>query len=109
MGEAKDGTAIGGAIAACLYAVVAFVMLIQQPGATTYDTRAELTERPGSFLSGAFTLWHPESNFGEFQNQAYGYLFPQGSWFVLADTLGMPGWVNQRLWSALLLIVACEG
>ena len=60
-------------------------MLIQQPGKATYDTRAELTERPGSFLSGAFTLWHPESNFGEFQNQAYGYLFPQGAWFVVTD------------------------
>ena len=84
-------------------------MLIQQPGAATYDTRAELTERPGSFLSGAFTLWHPESNFGEFQNQAYGYLFPQGAWFVLTDAIGTPGWVSQRLWSALILIVACEG
>ena len=28
---------------------------------------------------------------------------------MLTDALGMPGWVNQRLWSALLLIVACEG
>ncbi|RHW25124.1 DUF3367 domain-containing protein [Nocardioides immobilis] len=105
----READRTGAAIASCLYAVVTVVMLVQQPGATTYDTRAELTERPGSFLSGAFTLWHPESNFGEFQNQAYGYLFPQGTWFVLADALGSPGWVSQRLWSALLLIVACEG
>ncbi|KAA1429048.1 alpha-(1-_3)-arabinofuranosyltransferase domain-containing protein [Nocardioides antri] len=101
--------ATGAAIASCLYVVVTVFMVIQQPGATTYDTRAELTERPGSFLVGAFTLWHPESSFGEFQNQAYGYLFPQGTWFVMADALGSPGWVSQRLWSALLLIVACEG
>ncbi|MEZ0580905.1 alpha-(1-_3)-arabinofuranosyltransferase family protein [Nocardioides sp. MH1] len=107
--EAAPESATGAAIASCLYAVVTVLMLIQQPGATTYDTRAELTERPGSFLSGAFTLWHPESNFGEFQNQAYGYLFPQGTWFVLTDAIGMPGWVSQRLWSALLLVVACEG
>jgi len=107
--DAKEASATGAAVASCLYAVVAIVMLIQQPGAATYDTRAELTERPGSFLSGAFTLWHPESNFGEFQNQAYGYLFPQGTWFVLTDALGTPGWVSQRLWSALLLIIACEG
>ena len=106
--EAGREGATGAAIAACLYAVVAFFMLLQQPGATTYDTRAELTERPGGFLSGAFTLWHPESNFGEFQNQAYGYLFPQGTWFWLTDAVGMPGWFSQRLWSALLVIVACE-
>ena len=93
----------------CLYAVVVFFMLIQQPGEATYDTRAELTERPASFLSGAFTLWHPESNLGEFQNQAYGYLFPQGTWFVLTDAIAVPGWVSQRFWSALVLIVACEG
>lgn len=105
---AREG-ATGAAIAACLYVVVLALMLIQQPGATTYDTRAELTERPGSFLSGAFTLWHPGSNFGEFQNQAYGYLFPQGTWFVVTDTLGIAGWVSQRLWSTLLIVVACEG
>ncbi|PWN03628.1 hypothetical protein DJ010_05910 [Nocardioides silvaticus] len=110
MGETKaGGSAVGAAIASCLYVVVTVVMLLQQPGATTYDTRAELTERPGSFLSGAFTLWHPESNFGEFQNQAYGYLFPQGTWFVLTDALSVAPWVSQRLWSALLLVVACEG
>lgn len=109
MQETREASATGAAIASCLYAVIAFFMLIQQPGEATYDTRAELTERPGSFLSGAFTLWHPESNFGEFQNQAYGYLFPQGTWFVLTDLVGAPGWVSQRLWSALILIVACEG
>lgn len=105
--DGQRGTARG--IAATLYAVVTVLMLLQQPGATTYDTRAELTQRPGDFLAGAFTLWHPESNFGEFQNQAYGYLFPQGAWFVLMDLLQVPDWVGQRLWSALILVVACEG
>jgi arabinofuranan 3-O-arabinosyltransferase len=107
--EAAPEGATGAAMAACLYAVVLVLMLIQQPGATTYDTRAELTERPGSFLSGAFSLWHPGANLGEFQNQAYGYLFPQGSWFLITDAIGVSGWVSQRLWSALLVIVACEG
>ncbi|HWJ11862.1 MAG TPA: alpha-(1-_3)-arabinofuranosyltransferase family protein, partial [Nocardioides sp.] len=75
--DEQRGTARG--IAVTLYAVLTVLMLLQQPGATTYDTRAELTQRPADFLAGAFTLWHPESNFGEFQNQAYGYLFPQGA------------------------------
>lgn len=105
--NANRGTARG--LAVTLYAVVVVLMLLQQPGATTYDTRAELTQRPRDFLAGAFTLWHPESNFGEFQNQAYGYLFPQGTWFVLMDLLQVPDWVGQRLWSALILVVACEG
>jgi arabinofuranan 3-O-arabinosyltransferase len=98
-----------GAAAAGLYLFFAFMSLIQQPGRTTYDTRAELTERPLDFLRDGFTLWHPESNFGEFQNQAYGYLFPQGAWFVLCDSAGLADWVAQRLWSALVLIIAVEG
>lgn len=109
MREGRESAGTGGAVAAAFYVVVSLLMLVQQPGRTTYDTRAELTERPRDFLAGAFTLWHPESNFGEFQNQAYGYLFPQGAWFVLTDLVALPDWVSQRLWSALVLIVACEG
>ena len=99
--------------AAGLYLLFVAMSLLQSPGSTTYDTRAELTQRPAEFLAGAFTLWHPETNFGEFQNQAYGYLFPQGAFFVLTDWLGgvvgLPDWVGQRLWSALVLVVAVEG
>ncbi|UUW87678.1 alpha-(1-_3)-arabinofuranosyltransferase [Pimelobacter simplex] len=109
MAERPGSTVRGAGVAVTLYALVVVLMLLQQPGATTYDTRAELTQRPGDFLAGAFRLWHPESNFGEFQNQAYGYLFPQGTWFWLSDLLGVPDWIGQRLWSALIIIVACEG
>jgi arabinofuranan 3-O-arabinosyltransferase len=98
-----------GLAALGLYAFIVFVSLLQRPGETTYDTRAELTERPWDFLAGGFRLWHPESNFGEFQNQAYGYLFPQGTWFALAEGIGVADWVAQRLWSALVLIIAIEG
>ena len=98
-----------GAAAAGLYLLIIGLSLIQQAGKTTYDTRGELTERPVSFLRGSFTLWHPDSNFGELQNQAYGYLFPQGAWFALSDWLQVSDWVAQRLWSALVLVVACEG
>ncbi|MBS45759.1 MAG: hypothetical protein CMH83_21815 [Nocardioides sp.] len=101
-GELGLGTAV-------LYLLVVGVSFLQQPGLTTYDTRAELTERPGDFLRGAFTLWHPETNLGELQNQAYGYLFPQGLFFWLLDGAGLPGWVTQRLWTALVLLVAIEG
>jgi arabinofuranan 3-O-arabinosyltransferase len=98
-----------GLVAACLYLVFTAMSLIQDVGRTTYDTRVELTERPAAFLAETFRLWHPEANFGEIQNQAYGYLFPQGPFFLMADQLGLADWVTQRLWSALLVIVACEG
>ena len=98
-----------GWVAASIYLVIGFFALLQQPGRTTLDTRVELTERPFSFLAGAFQLWQPLSNFGEFQNQAYGYLFPQGPWFALLHAMNVPGWMSQRLWTALVIIVACEG
>jgi arabinofuranan 3-O-arabinosyltransferase len=98
-----------GLAATTLYAFIVFVSVLQQPGRTTYDTRAELTQRPLDFLLSGFRLWHPESNLGEFQNQSYGYLFPQGTWFVLSDWLTVPDWLAQRVWSALVLIVAIEG
>ncbi|WP_340538754.1 alpha-(1-_3)-arabinofuranosyltransferase domain-containing protein [Nocardioides sp. GXZ039] len=83
--------------------------LLQQPGRTTWDTKYDLTAAPGEFLARSLHLWNPDSSMGELQNQAYGYLFPQGPFFLLGELVSMPDWVVQRLWSALLLISAFEG
>jgi arabinofuranan 3-O-arabinosyltransferase len=82
--------------------------LLQQPGRTTFDTKFDLTADPGPFLARSLHIWTPV-NLGSLQNQAYGYLFPQGTFFLGADLLRVPDWVAQRLWSALLLIAAYEG
>lgn len=92
---------------------VAFVLVawsfLQRPGRTTFDTKFDLTADPGRFLQHTFHLWNPWQNFGELQNQAYGYLFPQGAFFWVLDRAGAADWVAQRLWSALLLLAAYEG
>ncbi len=106
---ARDALGRSGPAAVACYLLILFVSVLQDPGRTTLDTRVELTERPASFLASAFSLWQPLTNFGEIQNQAYGYLFPQGPFAVLLDQLTVPAWVGQRLWTGLVLVIACEG
>ena len=81
----------------------------QSPGQISPDTKLDLTANPLRFLARAFNLWNSELPFGQAQNQAYGYLFPHGTFFLIGDVLGLPGWMTQRLWWALLLTVGFWG
>ena len=83
--------------------------LVQRSGETTFDTKLDLTENPWGFLDRALSLWNPQTNLGDLQNQAYGYLLPIGPYFAVGQAVGVPSWVVQRLWSALLLVVAYTG
>jgi arabinofuranan 3-O-arabinosyltransferase len=81
----------------------------QSPGRISPDTKLDLTVNPLRFLARAINLWNSELPFGQVQNQAYGYLFPHGTFFLIGHLLGLPGWVTQRLWWALLLTIGFWG
>jgi len=86
-----------------------FLSFAQSPGQISPDTKLDLTANPLRFLARATNLWNSELPFGQAQNQAYGYLFPHGTFFLAGDVAGLPGWVTQRLWWAALVIVGFWG
>lgn len=82
---------------------------VQAPGRLSPDTKLDLLVDPVAFLARAWTLWEPQGAFGQLQNQAYGYFLPMGPFFALGHLSGIPAWVTQRAWWALLLLVAYTG
>ena len=79
------------------------------PGRVQPDTKSDLVISPGRYLGRALWAWNDHTGIGELQNQAYGYLWPMGSFFLAGDVLGMPAWATQRLWWSLLLLLAFVG
>jgi arabinofuranan 3-O-arabinosyltransferase len=91
-----------------IYLLLVLLPFITAPGKIIDDTKLNLAINPAGFLARALTLWDPQM-FGELQNQAVGYLFPMGPFFALGKLVGLPAWVTQRLWIAVLLVAAYAG
>ncbi|MCW2942075.1 MAG: coagulation factor 5/8 type domain protein [Actinomycetia bacterium] len=82
--------------------------MLTRPGEILADTKIDMAVNPMGFLSRALHLWDADQ-FGQLQNQVAGYLFPMGPFYALGDVLGVPAWITQRLWLAVLLCTAFLG
>lgn len=87
----------------------ALIAFLQPPGQVAADTKFDLVANPAGFLARATQVWTDAFPLGQIQNQAYGYLFPQGLFFLAADAARLPDWIAQRLWWTLLLGLAYSG
>lgn len=83
--------------------------VLQQPGKIVHETKLDMALDPGRFLARTLDLWEPVADFGHVQNQAVGYLFPMGPFYLLGNALGLPVWLTQRLFMAALLVAAFWG
>lgn len=93
-------------VACCL--LLATLAFLTRPGTILADTKIDMAIDPADFLRRALHLWDP-AQFGQLQNQAVGYFFPMGPFFVLGKLLALPGWVVQRLWLTALSVAAFLG
>ena len=85
------------------------LMVVQDAGRIAADTKIDLVVDPTRFLGQAVSMWDPLGEGGRLQNQAYGYLFPMGPFFVLARWVDIAPWATQRLWESSLLVAAFLG
>lgn len=92
---------------ACCLALVALAFAAH-PGQILADTKIDLAINPAGFLERALHLWDP-AQFGQLQNQAVGYYFPVGPFFLLGKLAAVPGWIIQRLWISFILLAAFGG
>lgn len=97
---------------AIVWLVLATAMFAQPVGLIAADTKHDLTADPAGFLAAATHAWTDVFPLGQLQNQAYGYLFPQGLFFLLGDAIPdwlLPAWVVQRLWWTIVAGVGFSG
>lgn len=113
MSQADDGTSRGVATSPLRMwgygAILVAMAFSQAAGRMVADTKFDLLTNPLKFLSGGLRLWDPSAAFGQIQNQAYGYAWPMGPFFLVGKALQLPPWAIQRLWWSLLLCLAFFG
>ncbi|MCX2971230.1 MULTISPECIES: alpha-(1-_3)-arabinofuranosyltransferase domain-containing protein [Streptomyces] len=91
------------------YVLVLVAFVLAAPGAMTFETKLGVATDPLRFLGELGSLWSDRSGFGGIADQYVGYLFPMLPFYALADLVGVPVWLAERLWLALVVTTAFWG
>ncbi len=92
-----------------LLAVAYVPLLLTRPGQVGADTKTYLYLDPSRLLSRAPWMWDTSIGLGTVTHQNIGYLWPMGPYYWLAEQLGLPDWVAQRLWLGTIIAAAGLG
>ena len=83
---------------------------LQRPGLMFTDSRSDLTADPILFLSRVVDVWSETYDLGHVQSgQFVGYLFPMAPFYAGGAAAGIPMWIVQRVWLALILVGGAIG
>ncbi len=91
-------------------ALVAYLPIVfSSPGKVGADTKTYLYLDPEKLLAQAPSLWDSDFALGTVTHQTIGYLWPMGPYYWLAESLGSPDWLAQRVWLGSILFAAASG
>jgi hypothetical protein len=107
LARAKTATTLR--LHAGLAAVAYLPLLLTHPGQVSADTKTYLYLDPAKLMSRSWSMWDPSIGMGTVSHQSIGYLWPQGPFYWLMNTLGSPDWLAQRLWWGSIIFVAGAG
>jgi len=94
---------------AVLAATIFVPLLATKPGRVGADTKSYLYLDPGRMLGRATSMWDPDIGMGTVTHQNVGFLWPIGPYYWLADAIGLPDWLAQRIWLGSILLAAGLG
>ncbi|MDQ1721455.1 MAG: arabinofuranan 3-O-arabinosyltransferase, partial [Pseudonocardiales bacterium] len=93
--------------AVCL--ALTLLVFSQSAGYTATDTKLDLVVSPWRFLRRSLTMWDPTGGSGQLGDQAYGYLFPMGPFYLMGHLLALPAWITQRGWESAVVVLSFLG
>ena len=100
---------IGRRVLASLALLFFAATMVQAPGLIEDDTKLPVAMAPLAWIHSSLHFWSQSVASGSVQVETFGYLFPMAPFYAVAHTLGLPVWMAERIWLALLLTAGAWG